>query len=314
MSMSQQRWVLAFDASCHVCETMAREVDAACDGKLQLVPLASAEVERWRTEIYGAQPPWTPTLFRVNGESVKAWTGRAMGLQLSRVLGVRATWRVLAAIGRAGEATRAQEATAARSGVSRKQFLGQVAAASAAAGGLMVFGKLPAASAAPSEADTWVQNNLGNLPRDYDSFAGFDMAHRTAIYAKLPADARSALWTEQLRRYQKSHPQMTGEQQAALSGALALFGQPALFAAPLTDGSNSQVNKVKEAAIAAFGEQEAGTLLATLGPVAAALAGCTCSTISVYCGGRPCVNNGNCARSSYGCGTGWLYACDGRCY
>jgi hypothetical protein len=53
MSNVRARWVLAFDASCGSCRTVSHAIGQACDGKLEVLPLAHPEVQRWRQATLG---------------------------------------------------------------------------------------------------------------------------------------------------------------------------------------------------------------------------------------------------------------------
>ena len=85
------RWVLAFDASCGRCRTVSHAIGQACDGKVEVLPLAHPEIQCWRQATLGPDAPWAPTLVRLRGEEVDSWTGAAMGLRLTCSLGPRST-------------------------------------------------------------------------------------------------------------------------------------------------------------------------------------------------------------------------------
>ncbi len=90
-----RRLVLGFDAGCMTCSGLARSIEEAVGAKPELRSLTDPQVEHWREQALGKDAPWTPTLFTVESGSIKAWTGRRMGLILARKLGIVATWRVL---------------------------------------------------------------------------------------------------------------------------------------------------------------------------------------------------------------------------
>ncbi len=94
------RWILAFDGSCAGCRTISLAVADACDGKLEVLPLRNADVERWRETALGPEPVWAPTLIRVEGDAAWVWTGPRLAVRLARVLGPRHTVKVLRALGR----------------------------------------------------------------------------------------------------------------------------------------------------------------------------------------------------------------------
>lgn len=89
------RWLLAFDASCGTCKGIAHAVGRACRGRLEMPPLADAEVRRLREKALGPGPEWAPTLLHIDGDRVRAWTGAAMALPLGRRLGPAGNARVV---------------------------------------------------------------------------------------------------------------------------------------------------------------------------------------------------------------------------
>lgn len=317
------RWVLAFDSSCGVCQSTSSKVAHACDHQLEVLPLSDAEVERWRTTVYGENPPWAPTLFLLCGSTVRAWTGRSMAIQMVRAIGLRSSLRVLRAIGQINGPASAP--TAATEGhISRKRFLRQIAAGGAVASGLVLFGRLPAVAApAPAPEDLWVSENLDRLPQSYDELLNFDAAHRKAIFLALPEEKRSQMWIEQLQRYKDAHPDLTADQVTVIDNTLKLAEQPYVFAnAPVSDDLHRQLDELRVASIAAFGMNEGEALFAKLGPTdaSAARGACGCSCASTYCGGRPCVCCAqcsncwcNCSFFDLGCGFLQLYKCNGTC-
>lgn len=321
MNSAGARWVLAFDSSCGVCQSTSSKVAHACDHQLDVLPLNNVDVEQWRTTVYGENPPWAPTLFRLRGGTIRAWTGRSMALQLVRAIGLRSSLRVLRAIGNTNEPAAAPTAPA-QGHVSRKRFLSQLAVGGAVASGLVLFGRLPALAApAPTPEDLWVSKNLERLPQSYDQFLNFDAAHRRAIYRALPAEKRSELWVTQFQRYVKAHPALTADQKTVLGSAQKLAGQQSTFAdAPVSDDLHRQLEELRLTAIDAFGMDEGRSLFASLGPTdasAARAAGCGCSCTSNWCAGA-CICCGNCNQcscscSSVGCGTLLRFACNGTC-
>jgi hypothetical protein len=78
-----------------------------------------------------------------------------------------------------------------------------------------------------------------------------------------------------------------------------------------------RLRSLGESAVSAFGENEARDLLATLGSPEQASPrkkDCTCAAASDYCGPMLyCENEWSCNESSWGCGAGWAYKCDGLC-
>lgn len=67
----------------------------------------------------------------------------------------------------------------------------------------------------------------------------------------------------------------------------------------------------------AFGPDEARAMLGVLGPSAAAAPpppNCECNTIDVYCGWSGDCRTGGCAVIGSGCGSPYIYSCNGPCY
>jgi hypothetical protein len=303
---------------------MSDAVARACDGKLQLRPLASQEVQQWRAEALGPQAPWAPTLIRVD-ERVSAWVGTRMALVLARHLGPRSTLKALRALGELRERAQAYAGPPeepSRPGMRRAQFL-RVAAGSVIAGGLVLAGKAPAFAATEvSAAQSWVNAHAGALPSSYEEFANFSLPYRRAIFGSLSPAVRSRLWSEQLNRYLVAHPDLPANQRAALRSAITMAADESVFDPERSDWSathHARLSAVTDAAIQAFGSDEAHGLIANLGTSAAAVkpdAGppCDCSLVSNWCASR-CIGAPYCVCgiSSGGCGTFWAYDCNGQC-
>jgi len=144
-----RRLVLGFDARCMTCNGLARSIEEAVGAKLELRSLTDPQVEHWREQALGKDAPWAPTLFTVKPGSIKAWTGRRMGLILARKLGIVATWRVLQILGEVqdGRVDAGTPQKAVAGAFSRGQFL------KGASGTVPTFG-LFSGSASPTFADT----------------------------------------------------------------------------------------------------------------------------------------------------------------
>jgi hypothetical protein len=320
MPGSPYRWVLAFDASCARCRRISRVVEEVCTGKLEVLPLAHEDVRGWHEQARGKDAPWVPTLFRLDNHKVRAWSGMAMGLQLVRHLGVRSTMRLLRTFGGL-ELDRAQPDTdGGRRALSRKRFL-RLGSGLGVAAGLVLTGRASALAAAPqssecARAQAWVKKNLDRLPQQFDEFAAHPPTYRKAIFAELSPEVRSGLWKEQLRRYAAEHPHLSQRQQRVVDTATAVLGDKATFADRRPADVDRKLAELREAALAAFGRDGARRLVATLGPdddtLAAAEPECECSHESDYCFGI-CLYPYACRGSSWGCGTGLAYPCDGRC-
>ncbi|MFG2789553.1 bacteriocin fulvocin C-related protein [Streptomyces sp. NPDC048419] len=326
---SEVRWMLAFDASCSTCRAVSSIVFNACEARLEVVALGRADVRAWRSSALGPDAPWAPTLMKVTTgtkvtagtgddaaaakrsvsrrESVRAWTGPAMTLQLLRRLGPRATVRVLRALGEAREENRSQ----AGAGSSRAQFL-RVAGGLAVASTILFKGGAPAFAEGQDAvaANAWVEANAKRLPTTYADVTALPLAHRRAVHAALPPAARSRLWVEHIDRFRAAHTPLTPRQSTVIARARDAASDPATFhRRPLARPQHSDLT---ESAIAAFGMEEAVQLLAALGPSETLAQDCACSSFSDACLFSDCIGGG-CAISDGGCGEFWIWDCDGTC-
>jgi hypothetical protein len=323
----QARWVLAFDASCRTCRRISAAVRQACEGELEVLPLAQPDVEQWRAQALGPNPPWAPTLLRIEPDDLRGWTGPAMAVRLTRLMGLRPTVRVLRAL---GDLARAGVDGERRGGLSRASFL-RLGVGAVIAGGFIVSGRTPAlAASSASEAAEWVAVNKDRLPMRYDEVITYPMPYRKAIFSASPASVKRTLWLEHLDRFRGARRDLTGDQLAVLRQATAALDDPALFdeAGALPARVTQGHSRLQEAAIAAYGFDDARALVATLGPAqATANPDCQCSALSNWCSGtcsvccwsgacgQRCmdVNHCCCVFIASDCGTFWRYDCSGLC-
>ncbi|WP_405056284.1 bacteriocin fulvocin C-related protein [Kribbella sp. NBC_01505] len=307
------RWIVAFDAGCAACRKVSERVAEASDGQLEVLPLSNAEVVGWRAAALGPEPDWAPTLIRVRGGEVRAWTGRGMIAPLVRRLGVRRSVAVATAIGGARRAGGKPAVEAG--GVSRKRFL-QWGAGLSVAGVLAVTGELPAFASDPAAA--WVREQLkqGTLPSSYGEMASIPVEYRWAVFVQAEPRVRSALFVEHLQHSRASMGVLTSEQRAVFDLAQSWAAQPSLFADREGSAAMAQSANVRERAIAAFGADQATAIFTTLGPVEAVRgpsARCNCNAFDSWCKApTPYCDKGNCPEN---CCCGWLgwANCDGIC-
>lgn len=94
-------YLLGYDASCagSGCRRVAERVRGEVGELLTVVPLQSADMARYRFEVFGADAPWAPTLVKVDRDDVEAWTGWRMGPALAGAIGVANSVRVLSVVG-----------------------------------------------------------------------------------------------------------------------------------------------------------------------------------------------------------------------
>lgn len=319
------RWILAFDASCSSCRKISRTVERACSGRLEMMPLHSADVKQWRAASLGPQAPWAPTLIELRGPEVRAWTGPAMGLRLVRLLGARPTARVILGLGRlraeAGANGGAETAQAREGAMGRAQFLRLAAGGTVAAAGLILSGKAPSfAASEATAARKWVARNKARLPDRYDDLVAYPMAHRRAIYAELSPKVRSELWTQQLRRYRLAHPRLSAAQARVVDQAARLAARETTFAHGLITGTESHQQPLRTLsadALRAFGPTQTYALIGVLGDSGQRIrpdyGECGCNINANYA----CWGNGNCLAFACspvgGCGPFWQWECDGLC-
>ncbi len=305
----QARWVLAFDASCGTCRKISGAVAGACDGKLEVLPLAHPDVRQWREQSLGSRAAWAPTLIKIQASDVRAWTGTAMGIALMRHLGPRSTMRVLRALGQ--RLTSDQTAMRGQKGI---PLLGIGAGFLAVAGSLMMT-KPPSGGGGSEDPHFWVEANKDRLPRSYDEVITHTIPYRNAILLAVPAEVRAQLWTEHMNRYRAEHPGISADQTEVIDRAVALVST--LFV--LGEDVSDEVQRLEEVAKQAFGRDEARALLSTLGPpdseVTAQQVLCDCSVRSDYCpDGTGCKPGaGGCETVVDSCGTFRAFDCVGLC-
>lgn len=302
MTNASDRWVLAFDGSCRFCRAMSRAVAEACDGTLEVLPLAQPDVRRWREQALGADPAWAPTLIRVRPDGTRAWVGPRLGVKLARHLGVRSTLAVLGAMGRTRR-------PAQRNQLGVRSLVGGLAVAAA----LVKLGPSGGKGKGKGEDPVaWAESNKDRLPQAYSEFAEHSLPYRKAIFTASSAAVRSRLWTEHLRQYGATHDSLSESQERALQRAAEVLGNESLHSRPSPPDLNQVLEDLRAVVTAAFAG-EAQSIIATLGPSEpeAASDDCQCSMESDYCW-QGCVYSDECHRVG-GCGTGWLYVCDGWC-
>ncbi|GAB2957248.1 bacteriocin fulvocin C-related protein [Nonomuraea fastidiosa] len=98
----------------------------------------------------------------------------------------------------------------------------------------------------------------------YDEFITHPVSRRRELYQDLPAEVRSGLWLEQLIRFRAARPDLTAEQRSLLDEMEALVRDETTFAPGSPPAP--ELERMGEAAIAAFGKDTAFQLLARLGP------------------------------------------------
>jgi hypothetical protein len=137
-------FLLGYDASCATCARTGERIKLEVENRLTVLPLQSAEMIRHRAAALGDEAPWAPTLVRIQGDHVEAWTGWRMGPALIQALGVVGSARVLSIVGQEQDPF---GSSMLRRTIGRRRFLGTVTGA--AVGALALSGFSASAQAAP---------------------------------------------------------------------------------------------------------------------------------------------------------------------
>ncbi len=163
------------------------------------------------------------------------------------------------------------------------------------------------------DPDSWVETNRERLPQSYAEVVEHPIAYRKAIFNASSATTKGRLWVEHLKQYGATHPDLSDDQQRVLRHAMDVLGNESLYVPPSPPERDRMLEDLRGEVTTAFGG-ETQTLIATLGPPEAAAArkkDCQCSTKSDYCPAG-CIGSDDCRHVS-GCGTGWVYTCNGWC-
>ncbi|MFJ3547532.1 MULTISPECIES: bacteriocin fulvocin C-related protein [Streptomyces] len=312
---SESRWVLGFDASCSRCRAITQAVENAVGDGLETLPLANADVRRWRDESLGPDAPWLPTLIRIDDGRVRAWTGPAMGLRLLTRLGPAGAFKLFRTLGDLSHSDRRQEP--GQNLTDRRRFL-RFGAGLGIAAGIVLTGRAPALADEAGRAHAWVAANKDGLPKTYAEFSEHSVSYRRAIYSELGPSDRSRLWAEHVTQYRRAHLELSPRQQQLLD-ALETHIRDEFTFRTQPGRAPSKDERLEAEIIDAFGREEATLLVATLGPApvhssAAQAYDCECNTVSDYCIGVSFCYRDGCTNLSDGCGWLYNYPCNGRCW
>lgn len=313
---SGPRWIIGFDASCGRCKQIAHAMHSAVGSKLEVMPLAHDDVQRWRGETVGADAPWVPTLIRVDETGARAWTGFAMGLRLLQRLGIRSALRLFRALGELSSATRDEERNTS---IPERRYFFKIGAGAAIAAGIILTGKAPAFANDVGQIRAWILANKDRLPKTYSEISQYSVTYRKAIYAELSPQVRSQLWVDHVAYYRQAHPELTPNQERVIDKWGAQVADVSTFTQPPDVAADKLL---QGEAVEAFGQEGAYALLAELGPVEPtpsnqpAIPVCECSVVSDWCLPifvRDCYWDDHCYKTVDGCGSGYNYACNGGC-
>jgi hypothetical protein len=312
-----REWILAYDDECMSCVDISERVRRLAGDRVAVLPLSSDRVTLLREQALGVDAPWLPTLVKVDGNSVRAWTGFGLSARLSLVLGLRRSLAVVRGLRR----SKALEPVCGQ----RRRLLQAIPAATV--GAFLLTGGLatPARAAKLDERNKiakWIAANRDSLPHGYDEFVARPMPYRRAIYGELPPATQTQLWQEHLKRYRQSHPDLTPQQRSALDAADDALKSGQIDVAKARAASDT-IEK-------AFGRDEAASIVATLGepekpgpdtatspdsPECWSSRECHCSVSDSWCSHpEKCGCKNGCPNpTSRGCGDLWLSPCDGTC-
>ena len=231
-------WLIAYDATCGTCRKISRIVRQASADKLDVVPLDRPAVRQWRQRALGADPPWKPTLLRVDGHQVRAWTGVGIAWPLVCRLGPRTTVDVVYALGNVRPST----------SVWRRLIGGGVVA-----GSLLLTGKAPITEARErADARRWVRRHRDRLPRTYDEITAFPPAYRIEIFAASSPEVQSHFWVEAIKRDRESRRDLTDTQHLVYEEALALATVTEVFRPPLEPELSRRLDDLHHQAVREF--------------------------------------------------------------
>jgi len=186
------------------------------------------------------------------------------------------------------------------------------------------------------QSQSWVESHRAELPTTYEGLSAYPVNQRRAIFRAATPETRSEFWRSHLEQYVADHPALTEKQVEVIQQALRLatveqFGVIDRSKSGARPPTPDLVDLDKEIR-AAFEPAQAGEIFAVLGkPGEGGVAGlvivrhgspgvsdagtiqCSCSSSSDWCSGSYSCATANCGQTG-GCGTLWLYTCDGVCY
>lgn len=120
------------------------------------------------------------------------------------------------------------------------------------------------------KVQAWIAVNRTRLPSTYEEVSRFPPQYRKAIFVAQTPEVKSSLYRTQLERYRQQHPSLSTEQRAVLARVTEML-TPELFTLQGRSperfrDADAQLRELKKQAIAAFGFDEARSILVDLGP------------------------------------------------
>lgn len=164
------------------------------------------------------------------------------------------------------------------------------------------------------EITTWIAEFRDELPTTLDELSTYPLSYRRAIYGALSLGARTSLWSEHLRSVLLAEPGLRAEQKQLVVEVLY-----SLERYMVEDASGHELREdLRKRAEGLFGADFGREVFATLGPLSLSAEAlgvqCSCSVDSDWCNsGYECFTGG-CDVTNFGCGTLWLYSCNGSCW
>lgn len=83
------RFALALDPGCARCSAAGKAIHEIVGEKREIHGLASSHVREWSSLSQQSSREWTPTLFKIDGEQTRAWTGLGFAIHFSGGCGLK---------------------------------------------------------------------------------------------------------------------------------------------------------------------------------------------------------------------------------
>lgn len=168
--------------------------------------------------------------------------------------------------------------------------------------------------------------------KTYDALSALPINSKRAVFRALSAEAKSELWKIHMNLYLAEHPNLTEDQRNVILDAIALVA-PQLYEVSKDNPEwlanvHAPLQSLRKRASEVFSPSVAAEIFARLGKAdhfnptkqnvlrirALVTQGeCDCSMGSDWCPGDYVCVDEDCQRTSSGCGSLWLYPCDGIC-
>lgn len=181
------------------------------------------------------------------------------------------------------------------------------------------------------QAARWVEAHADQLPSTYEEITAYPVAHRRAIFAALPAPAKSQVWRQHLDRWTESHPDLSADQSALIKEARAfldsdlfeVMDDPARYQAHV-----DRLRDFEEKALDVMTADEVSSAFVDLGSLRPAAyqiddikppkkSNCDCAVgtpglVRACPKGQTC-KDGGCTKTPAGCGLFTYIQCHGLC-